>query len=77
MKNLLNVIQQNFIGVLEIMLAKLPADSINEGNLLPQLQNIVKIKRLKKKNKADSLQTTISQMNDHITNLLKGIIRQG
>jgi len=37
------------------MLAKLPAEAINEGNFLPQLQNIVKIKRLKKKNKADSL----------------------
>jgi hypothetical protein len=46
-KNLLNFIQQNFLGAVEVIMARLPNDLLL-NNFANQLQNILKQKRNRK-----------------------------
>ena len=49
-KNLLNFIQQNFLGVVEIITLRLP-NELMQNKFAGTLQNILKLKRGKKKSK--------------------------
>ena len=79
-KSLLNYIQQNFLGAVEVILARLPNELLH-NNFASQLQSIIKQKRNRKskstKEHPQQGQMSVRQMNDHIVNILKGIIRQG
>ena len=76
MKNLLAFIQQNYLAVVEIILAKLPSELV-QNQFVSQLQTMVKNKKQKKKQTKDHFQMSLPQLNEHIINLLRGIIRQG
>ena len=75
-KNLLAFIQQNYLGVVEIILAKLPSELV-QNQFVSQLQTIAKNKKQKKKQTNEHFQMSLTQSNEHIINLLRGIIRQG
>lgn len=78
-KSLLNFIQQNFLGAVEVILARLPSDLL-VNNFANQLQSILKQKRSRKakgQKEHQQGQLSVRQMNDQIINILKGIIRQG
>lgn len=75
-KNLLSFIQLNFLGAVEIVLHRLPAEHLN-SNYATTLQNVMKTKRHKKSKNKETTVLSVKQMNEQITSILKGIIRQG
>lgn len=75
-KNLLNFIQLNFLGAVEIILQKLPSESLSNNNYAGLLQNLVKNKRNKKSKSKEVQVLNVRQMNEQITSILKGIVRQ-
>ena len=75
----MSYIQQNFLGAVEVILARLPNELLH-NNFANQLQNILKQKRNRKSKGSKEPQPgqmTVRQMNDHIVSILKGIMRQG
>ena len=75
----MNYIQQNFLGAVEVILARLPNELL-QNSFANQLQATLKQKRHRKSKGSKEPQPgqmTVRQMNDHIVSILKGIMRQG
>lgn len=76
-KNLLGFIHLNFLGAVEVILARLPNELL-KNNYVNQLQQILKHKRGKKaKSKEQPVVPSVREMNEQVVNILKGIVRQG
>ena len=75
----MSCIQQNFLGAVEVILARLPNELLH-NNFANQLQSILKQKRNRKSKgskEPQQGQMTVRLMNDQIVSILKGIMRQG
>ena len=81
-KNMINIVHQNFMIAVELVLSKLPIETL-QNVWATQLQGIVKAKKAKRgggalnPNKKSDVSLQIRQNNENIANILKNLARQG
>jgi hypothetical protein len=70
-----NYVQQNFLSAVEVILSKLPNETL-ENQWATSLQNTLKAKKGKRNNKKnESTVVILRQNNENLQNILRNLVR--
>jgi hypothetical protein len=71
---LLTYVHQNFLTAVELILSKIPQETL-ENQWASQLQNILKNKKNKKGKKGENFVVAMRASNEGLQNILKNLVR--